>query len=445
MPSYSTQDASINKMQLVKAYDPSGNFLGIIGDAPYLTGITDAVGAATTAHTAKLPRKIDAYDGAGQPGSAGTVASGNIWKWYMYGPGLPATGLLRYQGIIDAIAPAIDASGGESVSVTITPYNAILGDHSIVGPIAFGTSGVTSTYVDTMAMFNAWFNGSQLDPGTSLAYGSPFTLDPANLLATGNRAMFSYQNQTLLAALNNVLLLSPANWYFRLNNTNLLATFKQYSIAAPNHYLKIGQHFSQISYAVDNTPRKNVILIQGAGSIQAVARGASVATIGPRSYMKQDSRITDQNTANLLAAGLLAFYDRPQVRAKVTIPDYRGDRLPGLGYDIELFQPGQTVVILDSKASATTSTGPASTWGQFVWGRDKWGGLSQTPTVWGQFTWGQAAWGTTPGAIFNTIVPIVAVTYNYHSVELELGFRQPSILRALYALEAQFNDTTLIS
>src|SRR4029077_10587149 len=126
------------------------------------------------------------------------------------------------------------------------------------------------------------------------------------------------------------------------------------------------------------------------------------------------------------------------------IPDSRGDGMPGLGYDIEQFKVGQTVVILDPKAPASSATGPASQWGSMVWGRDKWGS-SSTLAIWGAFKWGQASWGESVGAIFNAVVPIVAINYDFFSVELELGFRQPSMLRAIYALEAQLQDTSLVS
>lgn len=426
--SYTYDDLSLYKKQIVKAYQNDGvTYLGVIADAPQLEGFTEAVNAATSSITVPLPRKIDAYDGTNQPGSHNTVVLGNVWKWYLYGPGLPVTGLLRYQGIVDAITPSIDGNGKEVVEVTITPYSTILGDHGIIGPITFGTANTTSSYVDTMAIFKAWFT-TQTDPNTGQVYGAPFTLDSTNPATTGNTTFFSFQNQTLLAALTNVLLLSPANWFFRFNMDKTV-TFNQFPLSTPTYVLQIGQHFTSFQYSLDNTPRKNLIVLAGAGTVKATAAGASISTIGERVYMKQDSRITDQNTAQLLANGILAFYDRPQIRAKMTIPDYRGDVQFGIGYDIEQFRVGQSVVILAGSAPAASVTIPPSRWGSMVWGRDKWGDSSIQNA----------------STIFGTVVPIVALTYGFQSVTLEIGFRQPSILRSLAFLEAQFNDTTLIS
>jgi hypothetical protein len=448
MPSYTDRDLTIMKDQVVRVYQNDGvTFLGTIPDAPYLTDFTEAVNAATSSITIKLPRKIDAFDGAGQPGSRGTIVLGNVVKYVLYGRSLPTTGLVRYVGIIDTITPTIAADGGESVDLVLTPRSQILGDHGIVGPINYGTAGIPSTYVDTGVMFSSWFT-TQIDSATSLPYGSPFTLDPTNPATTGNTTQFLYQNQTLLSAFTNILLLSPSNFYFRMNEAAETATFNQYNLSTPNHFLKIGQHFADLTYSVDNVSRKNLIMVQGATNVQGIARGSSISGpggIGARSYMKRDSRITDAHTAQMLANGLLAFYDRPQIRTKVTIPDFRGDALPGLGYDIEQFRVGQTVVILDSKAPAIAATGPASQWGSMVWGRDKWGGSTQSQALWGQFLWGGSTWGLGVGSIFNQIIPIVALHYKYHSVELELGFRQPNVLRSLFDLERRFQDATLIS
>ncbi len=441
MPSYTAMDSSLLKSQVVKAYSSTGVYLGVIADAPYLTGFTEAVNAATTSITVNLPRHIDAYDGANMPGTQNTVVLGNVWKWYLYGPGLPTNGLMRYQGVVDTIRPHIDEGGGESVDVTITPYSQILGDQAVIGPLNYGTAGNPLTYVDSGTMFSGVLSAT--DPDTGSPYMYPFTLDGTNPATVGIAVQSSFQNQTLLSELTTILLLSPANYFFRMNDTALTITYNQFPVA-PNHFLKLGQHITSMEYAVDNVPRKNMILVQGKG-VSAKAVGASVATIGKRSYFKSDNRITDVITAQTLANGLLAFYDRSQIRTKIKIPDYRGDARPGIGYDIESFKVGQTVTILDTKAPPIATGTSSPPWGQFTWGSSKWGISPSTPSLWGTFTWGQSNWGFGVGAIFNVTVPIVAINYLYHSVELEIGFRQPSTNRSVFNLESKFSDATLVS
>ena len=162
-------------------------------------------------------------------------------------------------------------------------------------------------------------------------------------------------------------------------------------------------------------------------------------------YFKADNRITDATVAQALANGIGALLDQTVIRAKVKIPDYRGDQQPGYGYDIEQFKVGQTVKIVDARAPASSATGAGSVWGGFVWGGGKWGSPnSGKPTIWGSFNWGQAVWGSSLGTVFQTVLTIMAVQYDFHSVTLELGWRAPTLNRKVYAVEAALADATLL-
>jgi hypothetical protein len=246
----------------------------------------------------------------------------------------------------------------------------------------------------------------------------------------------------VLSALTNVLLLSPSNYFFRANQDKTIYFGKV--PAAPTYTLKLGQHISSIEFPQDNAPRKNVVVIQGKG-VQGTYIGSSVSSLGQRCYFKSDNRITDAATAQTLANGIGAFLDQQQIRAKVKIPDYRGDQMPGLGYDIEKFKVGETVKIMDARAPVSSIAGQGSVWGSFVWGRDKWGSSGVSQTIWGSFTWGGALWGASVGSIFNQVLTICSIQYDYFSVTLEVGFRSPSLNRKIFDLEARFADASLVS
>lgn len=444
-------DTNINKFQVVKVYDPTGLFIDVIRDAPYLS-CKENISAAADTVKIMLPRAIDAFDGAGQPGSKGTIVMGNIVQWWVYGAGLPSTGLLKYQGTIDEINPKLDESGTESVQVTVTPFSQILGDHGVgTTAINFGTAGNSATYLDTAVILKSFFTGSYidtsgntvsvLDPITSKPYADPFTLDPASLSTTGQLVQFLFQSQKLISMQNNLLSLST-NSYFTRWNQNKTAFFGKIP-TDPTHTLYLGQDISSLEYSISNMPRKNVIVVQGAGSVKATATGSSVSSIGERVYFKADDRITDQNTAQFLANGILSILDRETVRAVVKVPDYRGSAQQGLGYDIETFKVGQTVKILDARAPSTSTAGTGAKWGSMVWGRDKWGAPA-SQSIWGSFLWGQANWSASVGTIFNTVNTIMSIQYDYFSVTLELGARQPSLSRALFDLEMRFQDFSLV-
>jgi hypothetical protein len=451
MPSGTGNDMTINKQQIVKVYDPNGLFIDVISDAPYLS-CKENINAASDTVKIILPRAIDAFDGAGQSGSMGTIVAGNIVQWWLYGAGLSSSGLLKYQGVIDEINPQLDESGAESVGVTVTPYSQILGDHGVgTTTINFGTAGSSSTYLDTATIFRAFFTGSYvdssgntisvLDPVTGKSYGDPYTLDPASLTSTGQFVQFAFQSQKLISVFTNLLALSTNSYFYRMNQDKTVLFGK--IPTDPTHTLFLGQDISSIEYSMSNVPRKNVIIIQGAGSIKATATGSSVSSIGERIYFKADDRITDNNTAQFLANGILSILDRETVRAKIKVPDYRGSPQGGLGYDIEQFKVGQTVKIVDARAPGTSTAGTGAKWGSMVWGRDKWGAPTGS-TIWGSFNWGSAVWSSSIGSIFNTINTIMSISYNYYYVELELGARQPSLSRALFDLELRFQDFSLV-
>lgn len=454
MPSYTNVDASYQKFQVIKVYDVNNNFLGTIDDANYVSGIKDNINAASDNLKIALPRKIDAYDGANQPGSAGTITMGNNIQIWTYGAGISSSGNLRFSGIIDAINPKLDENGGETVEVTVTPYSQLaLGDHAVTTTLNIGTSGNSSTYIDTGKMLSSFFTGSYVDNSgntqstvdtiTSKPYGDPYTMDPASVSLTQQKSQFSFQNQTVLSALTNVLLLSPSGYFFRMN-PNKTVYFGQVP-NTPTYTLLLGQHITSIEFPQDNVPRKNVVVIQGAGSVQGKYTGSSVSSIGQRVYFKSDKRITDTNTAQALANGIGALLDQTVIRAKVKIPDYRGDQNQGYGFDIEQFKVGQTVKIVDVRAPATSATGSGSLWGGFVWGQGKWGAPnSGKPTIWGSFNWGQAVWGSSLGTVFNTVCPIMSIQYDFHSCTLEIGWRAPTLNRKVFDLEAKLADATLL-
>src|SRR6185295_3169956 len=430
MASGTSMDATINKFQVVKCYDPNMNFIDVIRDAPYLN-CKENISAAADTVKFTLPRSIDAFDGAGQPGSANTIVKGNILQWWLYGAGIDPNGLLKFQGKIDEISPTLDESGGESVDVTVTPFSQILGDHGVgTTAINFGTAGSSSTYIDTATIIKAFFTGSYvdasgvaqsvLDPVTGLPYGDPFTMDPASLGSTGQFVQFAFQSQKLISVFNNLLALSTNQYFIRMNQDK--TAFFGGIPSNPTHTLLLGQNISSLSYSMSDVPRKNVIVVEGAGSVKATATGSSVADIGERIYLKSDNRITDQNTANFMANGILSILDREAVRAKIKVPDYRGSNQSGLGYDIETFKVGDTVKIVDARAPSTSTAGVGDRWGSMVWGTGKWGAPAGQ-TIWGSFLWGQAVWSASVGSIFNTINTIMSIDYAYHYVTLELGAR----------------------
>ncbi len=444
----SSISAALVKFQVVKVYGPNGVFIDVIRDAPLLT-FQSNINAADSSVTMTLPRPIDAYDGLYQPGSKNTIAKDNIVQYWLYGAGISSSGLLKYAGIIDEITPNLD-NGGESVDVLVTPWSQIaLGDHGVSDAVTFGTSGSSSTYIDTGVIFKSFFTGSYInsagatistiDATTSKPYMDPYTLDPTSTALTGNKTQLKCENQTNISALTNVVNLSPTNYYFRAQ-ADKVAYFGPIETSA-THTLLLGKNITSIKYSDSNVPRKNLIVVKGSGVTGKYVGSSS--TVRQRFYGKSDDRITDANTAQALADGLGALLDREQVRAEVKVPDYRGDMLPGLGYDIELFKVGQTLKIIDARPPRSSLEGASVVWDSAIWDVDKWASTA-APAVWDSAVWDTDVWDATIGSIFNSVVTIVSIRYDYFSVTLELGFRAPTLNRKIYEIQTTLQEATLV-
>lgn len=408
------QDLSVHKQQMVLVFTSSGTFIDAWRDAPLLTGFKEAVNSATTPLQVTLPRKFDSFDLAGATGALGSINQGNIVQYWLFGPGLPAAGKLRYQGIIDAYQPQIADTGEENVVVTLVPAGSILADHGVTGTATVGTIGGTG--VDTVGHFKFFFNNN--DPNTSLPWMSPLTINAATATSSGNVVSYAYINENIASVWTTILQMSPVNWFMRINADNSVV----YNVppTTAQHVFYLGQHISSVSYSQDWTGLKNVVYVTGAGTITALRKGSDTSIYGERLYLYNDTRLTDPNAVTQVAQGLLAQYDLAQTRTQIRIVDYRGDLNPGLGYDIESLMVGDTCQIINPAANAK---GVEPTWNKSKWDVD--------------------FWDFVPGSQLSQIAVIVGLTYNFDYVDLEISTPQPNQDRQLFDIRRRFSDYTM--
>lgn len=409
-------NAASFKQQLVKVFDPNMHYLGLWSDAPLLAGFTETLDAGIQPLQVVLPRNFNF--------GSSNLQIGNRVQYWLFGPNLPASGLLRYQGVIDRIDGEVkDQDGGNDITATITPFSASLGDRGTVTNVAFGTAGNSSTYVDPVSMFEYFFNTT--DPTTGQTYTYPMTLNPSSLTSStslgGVKTQFTFQAQDLLSTFQTILLMLPANWFFRCNPDgsvllNVLPTTAQ-------HTLIVGQHIDNPQYSQDATGLRNDAFVAGAtvsGSLVSGRRtGADLSTFGQRLIFHADSRITDAFTASTIAQGLLNVYDRVLIRSQLRLVDFRGDNT-GMGVDIESFKVGDTVEIFD-------------------------GTTNITPTLWGSAEWdaSDARWDSATNVALNNVTQIVQIKYGWDYIDVVLGSLQPSQDTALYNIQRKFQDYTL--
>ena len=415
-------DLSIVKQQQCFVYNPSGTFLDIWQDAPLLAGFKETINGATTPLRFQLPRSFDSFDQQGAPGSSNTVAQGNIVQFWLYGPNLPTNGLLRYQGVIDTYEPQIAEDGAETVTITITPFDSVLGDHGVTSTsVNFGTPGSVSTYVDPVTMFEWFFTNN--DAITNKPYFSPVVQDSTNPTTSGTSCQFTFIRETMLDVMTQILFCLPANWFFRINPNKTMTL--NVSPASAQHVFYIGQNIVNPSYAQDWMTLRNVIVLKGGilngNTIFQLNKGSDVSTFGERIMLVDETRVTDANTASTLGNGYLNAYDRVSLRAKVRVPDFRGQYgTTGLGYDIESLHVGDTVQILDALSTNSTKA-----------------------TLWDQSHYDVDYWDVAPGAALNQVVVIQSIDYYFDYVDLELGLLQPSQDRALFNIQNRLQKYAL--
>jgi|GEM_PF-2695809 len=249
------------KQQMVLVYSSSGTFLDVWRDAPLLSGVKYAINSATTPLRVQLPRAFDNFDEAGVGSNRGTIAQGNIVQYWLFGPNLPAGGLLKFQGVIDSYEPQILESGEESITVTITPFDSVLADEGLVLGQSFGTPGVTSSYVDPVTIFNWFFTNN--DPLTGKPYMSPMTLDPNNPASSGNLVAYTFENQSIKSIYDTLITMLPANWFYRPNADKSMTL--NVAPTTAQHQFILGQHIAVPQYRKDWTSLKNVTRVIGTG------------------------------------------------------------------------------------------------------------------------------------------------------------------------------------
>lgn len=428
----SQEDMSVYKAQQVLVFAPNGTtFLGVWPDAPLLAGFKEAINAATTALQVELPRAFDNFDLVNSIGSGGTVGQGNIVQYWLYGPGLPREGLLRFQGRIDGYAPQIKDTGEETVTVTLTPMSAVIGDSAFAGTLFYGTPNIPSSYSDPVSMFGYWFQTTDLNTGHFYAY--PLTLASGNPGSSGRSTQYTFQNQNLLSIMQTILLMLPPNWFFRPNPDNTVVL--NASPTTAQHTLDIAQHLVNPQYAIDWTQLKNIVYFTGKSQaspanpsvqvpvVSMTVAGSDTASFGGRYQFANDSRVTDANTAYVLAIGLLDALDKFTLRTKIRVPDYRGDIAQNIGYDIESFRVGDTLQLVD------TAGAPSS---------------SSFQSLWDQAQWDVQSWDSALSAVISPVVQIVSIDYQWYYVDLELSALQPNQDFQLFQIRQRFQDFTMV-
>lgn len=479
------------KQQVVKVLSPSEVYIDTWRDAPLLDGVKFALNSATTPLRVTLPRKFDNFDEAGAPGARGSIAQGNIVQYWLFGPRLPTSGLLKFQGVIDGYAPQISDSGEESVTVTITPFDSAVGDHGLLGSQTFGTPNVAASYQDPVALFNWWFNNN--DPLTGHPYTYPLTADPANPTTSGNSVQYTFSAQPLNSIYDTILRMLPANWYWKPNQNKTLSL--NVPPVTAQHTFVLGQHIVAPSYKKDWTRLKNVVQVVGNGLTTALTTALNNGTVytalavgalpvalavgqtltinasGNPSQTVTVAAAAAQGATSVTVTSFTANGTYP-VQTQVTI--YVAATVSGSDlatYGKRAMQLADNRVV-DQATATTLANSLLAQYDRMILrttlrivdyrGDANWGlgydietllpgdtvqiinpANEASATLWDVAQWDASYWDYVPSATLQQVAIIFDVTYHFDSVDISLGWFSPDISRDVIAIRTRFQDYSL--
>lgn len=480
------------KQQVVMVFNSAGTFLDVWRDAPLLSGFKEAINSAPSPIQVSLPRPWDSFDEAGQ-GGPGTVGIGNLVQYYLFGPGLPATGKLRYAGIIDRYDPQIDRSGSECVVVTLTPRGCALGDESISAATPIGNAGgatTSSTAVATTGSHTIVVASAAnivigeyipIDSGANLEYVIVTGLSGTNLTATFAKthtttpynvggavdpaaAMWTYfftqtDGQTgspYTAPLTQdgaSILSSSITSYFDFNNQQIISAFQTIIQMlwndSPFWFFRINMDTNTILLSKTPVTAQHTFLAgqhisepsyskdaTGLSNV-IVVTGATNAVQASRSgtdlatYGKRVLRVSESRAADNTQAGTLA--SGLLVNRDRIVNRYKVRVLDYRG-------DGNTGIGFDIESLRVGDSVQILNPTAFVQSGILAG--AQKPTLWDTALWDQGIWDGGAGFAISGISQIVSLSYAWDYVDLEVGDFQPSQDRRLLALQNQFADWT---
>jgi hypothetical protein len=217
-----------------------------------------------------------------------------------------------------------------------------------------------TTYWDTSADGSSWTNfTSAANPitltriaykffaGTIASETSPGAaiFDNVSITATVPTWTYTLQTKSIQYALDKVMENAPTNWYWRVGADNVFY-FQPRSIT-PDVILN---YKTQINYfedpqMIDGMVNRSYFAYNGspAASAKLTSDTTSSGSYGDWWSWKTDGRYTDDTQVDNVSQAIIDAKKNPVRRTVIEVPDSNYDKTTG--YDIELFEPGQTIRI----------------------------------------------------------------------------------------------------
>jgi hypothetical protein len=325
--------------------------------------------------------------------------------------------ILVYRGRIESFTPKVN-DAGEKVDVQVLGLASLLSDDYIE----------FLQFVEQQPQKDAQRqrpNNGAADPADMMRrvvnmaarQNSKFKLyyTSESIRATGTLAQYTFRDQQIRSCLDKIRTLCPSGWHYFISADGLVTL--RGPEHAQTHYLRLGVEILEFQVEKSIRNLKNYVRVKGRqdedenepdgfGSINYITFDQeSINKYGKRTLFIRDAQLTDPDTAKLMGDGRLDEVNREEQRATCKIPDEKAfTNVTGslIGYNIESFQPGDNIVVVDPVG------GPrASYWDRIVWDRDNWDMSNDFRPL-------------------PTPVPIKTIEYRGDRAELALSERPPS-------------------
>lgn len=267
----------------------------------------------------------------------------------------PADGTIMYSGFILTRSPQIS---GKTERVTLTcrghaakfPFLPLKNGTTTVlrTNTASGlTTGATASAATLDTIFKAIVDRYKAETLYPVLDYTSTSMDTFTETLT-----YTFKTKNLTFPINKVNENAPVGTYWRAGADNKIY-FRKRSVT-PDHILVLGAHFEEIidNETLDGMINREHFSYNGSppGSAKLFSNTTSAAKYGDWWDWRVDGRYTVLAEVTRVANATLDANSIPPRRTVVSVPDNNGDRK--IGYNIEMFEPGQTVAILNLPTSA---------------------------------------------------------------------------------------------
>jgi hypothetical protein len=322
-------------------------------------------------------------------------------------------GILLYRGFISAYAPKL-IEGQETVDVTVLPYFA----QTSYFMLRYGGNITTITYetADPGSMLQDIINKFQADGGEIETVGGSIDL-------TGQSIDYTLNTSTVREAIDKVVGLAPANWFWKVDPDNTIYfQMASQSVADIDHDLSIGEHFIEMVSERRNENVVNRVYVVGGDTgggvplYEVYERAGSIALYGLHAIKIVNQGITTSAAALAAASKILDENDEPETRLRLRISDNNGI-VNNHGYDIESIQVGETIRVKNLN------------YGQ------------QTSSIWDEALWDNGVWDYSLASVAGSPLTIVSTKYTPNYLEVVTSSRVPPISQKVQGVDSSLKDT----